>query len=246
MRIGDDILCLHTLSDTEDLPRQGGDGQPLRAALDRPLGLPAVVSPPRWACCWTATMLQPVHLHRRPRGEPENASRRPPGTCTRSPATPAQNADQQGLDRGVFERGALERADLGALPLQRDGMERREGGTQAHQERGGQPARPDGVQAEAQHGGRAHALLGGDTGQRGGLPLQRRASYTFIPQALCFFTEETNYKDSLSPFGIKMADRMTGRPLHLDICDLPMKKGVIYATATSLSSVRAEAASRSS
>ena len=51
-------------------------------------------------------------------------------------------------------------------------MERRQGGTQAHQERGGQPARPDGVQAEAQHGGRADALLGGDTGQRGGLPLR--------------------------------------------------------------------------
>ena len=76
------------------------------------------------------------------------------------------------MDRGIPERGALERADLGALPLQRDGVERRPGGTQAHQERGGQPARPDGVQAEAQHGGRANALLGGDTGQRGGLPLR--------------------------------------------------------------------------
>ena len=76
------------------------------------------------------------------------------------------------MDRGIPERGALERADLGALPLQRDGVERRPGGTQAHQERGRQPARPDGVQAEAQHGGRAHALLGGDTGQRGGLPLR--------------------------------------------------------------------------
>lgn len=80
------------------------------------------------------------------------------------------------------------------------------------------------MQAEAQHGGRAHALLGGDTGQRGDFPFEE-SFYTFIPQALCFFTEETNYKDSLSPFGIKMADRMTGRPLHLDISDLPMKKG---------------------
>jgi conjugation system TraG family ATPase len=51
--------------------------------------------------------------------------------------------------------------------------------------------------------------------------------YTFIEQALCFFTEETNYKSSLSPFGIKMADRLTGKPLHLDISDLPMKKGII-------------------
>lgn len=51
--------------------------------------------------------------------------------------------------------------------------------------------------------------------------------YTFIEQALCFFVEETNYKSSPSPFGIKMVDRLTGKPLHLDISDLPMKKGVI-------------------
>ncbi|KAA6308407.1 Type IV secretion system protein virB4, partial [termite gut metagenome] len=51
--------------------------------------------------------------------------------------------------------------------------------------------------------------------------------YTFIGQALCFFTEETNYKSSLSPFGIKMTDRLTGKPLQLDLSDLPMKKGII-------------------
>ena len=51
--------------------------------------------------------------------------------------------------------------------------------------------------------------------------------YTFIEPALCFFTQETNYKSSLSPFGIKMADRLSGKPLHLDISHLPMKKGVI-------------------
>lgn len=51
--------------------------------------------------------------------------------------------------------------------------------------------------------------------------------YTFLDHALCFFTEETNYKNSLSPFGIKMVDRITGKPLHLDISDLPMKKGII-------------------
>ncbi|MEC3880271.1 TraG family conjugative transposon ATPase [Parapedobacter sp. 10938] len=51
--------------------------------------------------------------------------------------------------------------------------------------------------------------------------------YTFIEPALCFFTEETNYHDSPSPFGIKMADRLTGKPIHLDISDLPMKQGII-------------------
>ncbi|MDX8341669.1 TraG family conjugative transposon ATPase [Draconibacterium sp. IB214405] len=51
--------------------------------------------------------------------------------------------------------------------------------------------------------------------------------YTFTEQALCFFTGETNYRSSLSPVGIKMVDRLTGKPLHLDISDLPMKKGII-------------------
>ena len=51
--------------------------------------------------------------------------------------------------------------------------------------------------------------------------------YTFLDQALCFFNEETNYRSSLSPFGIKMSDRLSGIPLHLDISDLPMKRGVI-------------------
>ncbi|MDY3103626.1 MAG: TraG family conjugative transposon ATPase [Prevotella sp.] len=51
--------------------------------------------------------------------------------------------------------------------------------------------------------------------------------YTFTEQAVCLFTEETNYRSSPSPFGIKMVDRLTGKPLHLDISDLPMKQGII-------------------
>ena len=51
--------------------------------------------------------------------------------------------------------------------------------------------------------------------------------YTFLDQALCLFSEETNYRSSLSPFGIKMSDRLSGVPLHLDISDLPMKRGII-------------------
>ena len=50
--------------------------------------------------------------------------------------------------------------------------------------------------------------------------------YTFIEQAVCFWTEETNYRSSLSPFGLKMSDRISGKPLHVDISDLPMKRGI--------------------
>ena len=50
---------------------------------------------------------------------------------------------------------------------------------------------------------------------------------TFLDQAVCLFNEETNYRSSLSPFGIRMSDRLSGVPIHLDISDLPMKRGVI-------------------
>jgi conjugation system TraG family ATPase len=48
---------------------------------------------------------------------------------------------------------------------------------------------------------------------------------TFIEQAACFFNLETNYRDSVSPFGIRLGDRLTGKPVHVDISDEPMKLG---------------------
>lgn len=66
----------------------------------------------------------------------------------------------------------------------------------------------------------------GIPGNQGDFPSEE-SFYTFIEQSLCFFVEETNYKNSPSPFGIKMVDRVTGKPLHVDISDLPMKKGII-------------------
>lgn len=63
-------------------------------------------------------------------------------------------------------------------------------------------------------------------GNAGDFPLEETL-YTFTEQALCLFNQETNYRSSLSPFGIKMVDRVTGKPLHLDISDLPMKQGII-------------------
>lgn len=66
----------------------------------------------------------------------------------------------------------------------------------------------------------------GMPGNAGDFPSEE-SFYTFIEPALCFFTEETNYQSSPSPFGIKMCDRVSGKPLHLDISDLPMKKGII-------------------
>jgi len=63
-------------------------------------------------------------------------------------------------------------------------------------------------------------------GNAGDFPAEE-SFYTFMGPALCFFAGETNYRNSVSPFGIKMADRLSGNPIHLDISDLPMKRGII-------------------
>lgn len=49
---------------------------------------------------------------------------------------------------------------------------------------------------------------------------------TFIEQAACFLNFESGSKSSLSPVGLRMGDRLTGRPLHVDISDEPVTKGI--------------------
>lgn len=49
---------------------------------------------------------------------------------------------------------------------------------------------------------------------------------TFAEQASCFFNLETNYRSSVSPVGIRMGDRLTGKPVHVDISDEPVKRGI--------------------
>ena len=50
---------------------------------------------------------------------------------------------------------------------------------------------------------------------------------TFAEQAICFFNLESSYRSSLSPVGIRLGDRLTGKPVHVDISDEPVKKGII-------------------
>jgi len=66
----------------------------------------------------------------------------------------------------------------------------------------------------------------GIPGNAGDFPAEE-SFYTFLEQAVCLFAGETNYRNSPSPFGIRMADRQNGIPVHVDISDLPMKRGVI-------------------
>lgn len=49
---------------------------------------------------------------------------------------------------------------------------------------------------------------------------------TFSQHASCFLNMETNYRSSISPVGLRLGDRLTGRPVHVDISDEPMEKGI--------------------
>ena len=65
----------------------------------------------------------------------------------------------------------------------------------------------------------------GIPGNAGDFPSEE-SFYTFLEQAVCLFAGETNYRSSPSPFGIRLADRQNGIPVHVDISDLPMKRGI--------------------
>ncbi|WP_316831838.1 TraG family conjugative transposon ATPase [Pedobacter aquatilis] len=61
-------------------------------------------------------------------------------------------------------------------------------------------------------------------GNEGDFPLNECFD-TFAEQACCFLNLETAYRSSLSPFGLRLSDRLSGVPVHVDISDEPMKRG---------------------
>ncbi len=65
----------------------------------------------------------------------------------------------------------------------------------------------------------------GIPGNEGAFPVYESFD-TFIEQATCFLNLETVYRSSLSPIGIRLGDRLTGKPVHVDISDEPVKRGI--------------------
>lgn len=66
----------------------------------------------------------------------------------------------------------------------------------------------------------------GIPGNAGDFPMNETFD-TFTEIAACFLQYESNSRSSISPFGIRLGDRLTGRPLHLDIDHEPRARGVI-------------------
>jgi conjugation system TraG family ATPase len=65
----------------------------------------------------------------------------------------------------------------------------------------------------------------GIPGNAGELP-ENECFDTFLEQACCFFSMETNYRSSDSEFGIRLGDRLTGRPVNVDIDVEPRRLGL--------------------
>lgn len=65
----------------------------------------------------------------------------------------------------------------------------------------------------------------GIPGNEGDFPMNDTFD-SFAEQACCFLNLETAYRSSVSPIGLRLGDRLTGRPVHVDISDEPMKRGI--------------------
>ena len=225
MRIGDNRLCLHTLSDTEDLPaavatdcryeRLSTDRSDCRLSFAAPVGLLLDCNH-----CYNQYIFIDDHGENLKRFE--QTARNMHSLSRYSRSNQINKAWIEEYLNEAHSKGLTSvRCHCNVMAWSDDREELR----RIKNEVGSQLAL---MECKPRHNTVDVPTLfwAAIPGNEGDFPFEE-SFYTFIPQALCFFTEETNYKDSLSPFGIKMADRMTGRPLHLDISDLPMKKGVI-------------------
>jgi conjugation system TraG family ATPase len=79
--------------------------------------------------------------------------------------------------------------------------------------------------AKRETDGQAQIWFAGLPGNEADFPMNDTFD-TFVEQSACFFNLESNYRSSISAFGMRMGDRLSGRPVHVDISDEPMKQGI--------------------
>ncbi len=80
--------------------------------------------------------------------------------------------------------------------------------------------------AKQETAGSAQIYWAGIPGNEADFPMNDTFD-TFAEQATCFFNLETSYRSSISATGIRLGDRLTGKPIQVDISDEPVKKGII-------------------
>ena len=224
MRVGDDILCLHTLSDVEDLPEKVGtdtrfeklstDRSDCRLSFAAPVGV-------LLSCNHVYNQYIFIDDHAENLKTFEQTAR---NMQSLSRYSRANQINKEWIDEYLNEahsKGLVSvRCHCNVMAWSDD----REELKRIRNDVGSQLAL---MECKPRHNTVDTPTLfwAGIPGNEGDFPAEE-SFYTFLGQALCLFVEETNYKSSLSPFGIKMVDRVSGRPLHIDISDLPMKKGI--------------------
>ena len=224
MKIGDNILCLHTLSDVEDLPgnvmtdmryeKLSTDRSDCRLSFAAPIGL----------------MLSCNHIFNQYVFIDDSAAnlqkfeKMAKNMHSLSRYSRSNQINKEWIDEYLNEAHSFGLTSVRCHCNVMAWSDDREELKQIKNEVGSQLAL---MECKPRHNTVDTPTLfwAGIPGNAADFPAEE-SFYTFIEQAVCFFTEETNYKNSPSPFGIKMVDRLTGKPLHVDISDLPMKKGI--------------------
>ena len=224
MKIGDNILCLHTLSDVEDLPgnvmtdmryeKLSTDRSDCRLSFAAPIGL----------------MLPCNHIYNQfvfiddSAANLQKFEKMAKNMHSLSKYSRSNQINKEWIDEYLNEAHSFGLTSVRCHCNVMAWSDDREELKQIKNEVGSQLAL---MECKPRHNTVDTPTLfwAGIPGNAADFPAEE-SFYTFIEQAVCFFTEETNYKNSPSPFGIKMVDRLTGKPLHVDISDLPMKRGI--------------------
>ena len=224
MKIGDNILCLHTLSDVEDLPGEvltdmryeklSTDRSDCRLSFAAPIGL----------------MLPCNHIYNQfvfiddSAANLQKFEKMAKNMHSLSKYSRSNQINKEWIDEYLNEAHSFGLTSVRCHCNVMAWSDDREELKQIKNEVGSQLAL---MECKPRHNTVDTPTLfwAGIPGNAADFPAEE-SFYTFIEQAVCFFTEETNYKNSPSPFGIKMVDRLTGKPLHVDISDLPMKRGI--------------------
>jgi conjugation system TraG family ATPase len=225
IRIGNKQICLHTLSDVEDLPgRVGTDMRYEKLSTDRSDCRLSFAAP-------VGLLLSCDHIYNQYLFVEDSAEnlrkfeKSARNMQSLSKYSRGNQINKEWIDQYLNEALSFGltsiRAHFNVIAWSDDGEELKH----VRNDVGSQLAL---MECKPRHNTVDAATLywAGMPGNAGDFP-QEESFFTFIEPALCFFTEETNYRNSVSPFGIKMADRVSGKPLHVDISDLPMKKGII-------------------
>ena len=225
MRIGDKRLCLHTLSDTEDLPgrlstdmryeRMSTDRSDCRLSFAAPVGL-------LLSCNHIYSQYVFIDDAQEVLQMMEKNSR---NMLSLSKYSRSNAVNQEWTEMYLDEahtKGVLPvRCHCNVIAWAEDAEEFR----RIRNDTGSQLAM---MECTPRYNTIDTPVIywAGIPGNAGDFPSEE-SFYTFLEQAVCLFAGETNYRSSPSPFGIRLADRQNGIPVHVDISDLPMKRGII-------------------